>query len=305
MAASAAMAARLWKKLDPAFSKKCLAAAEVAWEAAHKHPDEWASSDAEHGSGPYDDERIDDEMFWAAAELYITTGKDVYKKVVTESRFFKFVPSFLEFDKVNGTFTWKDIAPPGAMSLAVVPNKLPKKDIQEIRDAIVKAGEEYTEVINREGYRLPLGVKEDGQYPWGANSNVLNALQVMGLANDFAGDDRFLSPMATGMDYIMGRNALDTSYVTTFGDRPVRNPHHRFWAKQMDQRFPEPPPGVLSGGPNSGIQDPVAKAAGLEGCAPMKCFVDNIESWSTNEITINWNAPLAWVAAYLDEKAGK
>ena len=33
-----------------------------------------------------------------------------------------------------------------------------------------------------------------------------------------------------------------------------------------------------------------------------KCFADNIEAWSVNEITINWNAPLAWVAAYLDEK---
>ena len=45
------------------------------------------------------------------------------------------------------------------------------------------------------------------------------------------------------------------------------------------------------------------QAAGLAGCAPQKCFVDNIEAWSANEIAINWNAPLAWVAAYLDEQA--
>ena len=45
------------------------------------------------------------------------------------------------------------------------------------------------------------------------------------------------------------------------------------------------------------------QAAGLKGCAPQKCFVDNIEAWSVNEIAINWNAPLAWVAAYLDEKS--
>lgn len=305
MAASAAMAARIWEKLDPAFSKKCLEAAEKAWAAAHKYPDEWASSDAEHGSGPYDDERVDDEIFWAAAELFITTGKDEYKKVVTESRFFKFVPSFLEFDKVNGTFTWKDIAPPGALSLATVPNKLDKADIEAIRAAVKTAGDEYIKVIEGEGYRLPLGVKDDGQYPWGANSNVLNALQVIGLAYDFSKDAKYLNAVATGMDYIMGRNAMDTSYVTGYGERPVKNPHHRFWAKQMDQRFPEPPPGVVSGGPNSGIQDPVAKAAGLEGCAPMKCFIDNIESWSTNEITINWNAPLSWVAGFLDERANK
>ncbi len=78
--------------------------------------------------------------------------------------------------------------------------------------------------------------------------------------------------------------------------------HHRFWAKQADAAFPSPPPGVLSGGPNSGIEDPYAKAAGLTGCSPMKCFVDHIDSWSTNEIAVNWNAPFAWVAAFLDEK---
>ena len=30
-------------------------------------------------------------------------------------------------------------------------------------------------------------------------------------------------------------------------------------------------------------------------------FIDHIEAWSVNEITINWNAPLAWIAAFLDE----
>ncbi|MCH2110760.1 MAG: glycoside hydrolase family 9 protein [Polyangiaceae bacterium] len=29
--------------------------------------------------------------------------------------------------------------------------------------------------------------------------------------------------------------------------------------------------------------------------------MDHIEAWSVNEITVNWNAPFAWVTAYLDE----
>ena len=105
------------------------------------------------------------------------------------------------------------------------------------------------------------------------------------------------------MDYLLGRNPLDQSYVTGYGARPLENPHHRFWAQPgATPSIPPPPPGVVSGGPNSALQDPYAKAAGLEGCAPEKCFVDNIEAWSVNEITINWNAPLAWVAAFLDEQ---
>jgi len=41
-----------------------------------------------------------------------------------------------------------------------------------------------------------------------------------------------------------------------------------------------------------------------KGCAPQKCYLDNIEAWSVNEITINWNSPFAWVTSFLDEQAG-
>jgi len=133
---------------------------------------------------------------------------------------------------------------------------------------------------------------------------VLNNLLVMGLAGDFTKSPKYLGGVAEGMDYIMGRNPMDQSYVSGYGERPLEYPHHRFWAHQANAKYPLAPAGVVSGGPNSGIEDPYAQAAGLKGCAPEKCFVDNIEAWSTNEITINWNAPLAWVAAYLDDQAG-
>ena len=43
------------------------------------------------------------------------------------------------------------------------------------------------------------------------------------------------------------------------------------------------------------VPDPVSGPL-LAGCAPQFCYVDDIGSWSTNELTINCNAPLAWVA---------
>jgi len=91
--------------------------------------------------------------------------------------------------------------------------------------------------------------------------------------------------------------------VSGYGSKPLENPHHRFWAFQVDSKFPKAPPGCVSGGPNSGLQDPYVEAAGLKGCKPQKCFIDHIESWSTNEMTINWNAPFAWLTAWLDEHA--
>jgi endoglucanase len=125
---------------------------------------------------------------------------------------------------------------------------------------------------------------------------------MLALAHDFSKDGRFVNGVSNAMDYILGRNPLDQSYITGYGDRPLENPYHRFWCRQANPKYPPPPPGVLSGGPNSELNDPYVQAAGVVPCAPMKCFIDNGEAWSVNEVTINWNAPLAWVAAWLDEK---
>jgi hypothetical protein len=67
----------------------------------------------------------------------------------------------------------------------------------------------------------------------------------------------------------------------------------RSWAAAGTHR---PAAGVVSGGPNSFLQD-------LAGCAPQRCWADEIEAYSVNERAISWNAPLAWVAAGLDEAA--
>lgn len=77
LAATAAQCARVWKDTDAAYAKRCLAAAEKAWKSANKHPNVFAY-DNFVGSGPYDDTKVDDEFYWAAAELFTTTGKAEY-----------------------------------------------------------------------------------------------------------------------------------------------------------------------------------------------------------------------------------
>ena len=37
----------------------------------------------------------------------------------------------------------------------------------------------------------------------------------------------------------------------------------------------------------------------------MKCYLDNLEAWSVNECTINWNSPLVWVVSFLEDEAPK
>jgi len=64
---------------------------------------------------------------------------------------------------------------------------------------------------------------------------------------------------------------------------------------------PNPPAGSIAGGANAGLDDPFA-ANLLEGCKPQFCYVDDINSFATNEIAINWNSALAWVASFLADQ---
>jgi endoglucanase len=298
LAAVAAQAARIYKPFDKAFAAQCLAAAEKAWLAAAKFPSLLApASDSQDGGGPYDDAHLDDEFYWAASELFVTTGKPEYKKAITASP----LSAKPMEDAQQTAMSWAAVDTLGRISLAVVPNSLGAAEIKAQRDLIVGLAESYLKTAQEQGYRVPLGLSKSGTYEWGSNSWVVNNALVMALAYDFNKDKRFRDGAALGMDYLLGRNAMAQSYVTGFGERALQNPHHRFWAHQANPKYPSAPPGILSGGPNSGIQDPYAQASGLAGCAPQKCFVDNIESWSTNEITINWNSPLMWVSAWLDE----
>jgi len=304
LAAVCAQAYRIWKKFDPKFANRCLKAAKEAWKAAATKEVRMPPSDDNTGGGPYDDNiGYFDEAYWAAAELYLATNNAGYLKQVQSSEFYKHIPDTLQGPGhgMIGAMTWQWTSALGNLSMATVPSGLGKAEQQAIRAEVVRHADTYLGVIEKEGYRLPMHPKAGNSYPWGSNSFILNNMLVLGLAYDFTKDAKYLDGVILGMDYLLGRNPLAQSYVTGYGERALQYPHHRFWAKQLDEKYPMAPAGAVSGGPNSALQDPYVQKAGLPGCAPQRCFVDHIEAWSVNEITINWNAPFAWSAAFLHE----
>ncbi len=57
-------------------------------------------------------------------------------------------------------------------------------------------------------------------------------------------------------------------------------------------------PGLLSGGPNPGQQDAKdCPAAKYSSKVPALSWLDHECSYASNEIAINWNAPLVYVAS--------
>ena len=313
--ACAAQASRLWKDIDSDFADKCLEAAEKSYEAAKKHPDMYAPLDESIGGGAYGDTDVDDEFYWAACELYLTTGDDKYYDDAKDSDFFLKLPTSLgggESVDTVGSFDWGNTAALGTMSIALNDDAVSSSDYDTAVKSITSAASYYLDLETNQGYGLPYGQSEisyndsDEGYLWGSNSFVADNSIVMAYAYLLSGDNEYADGVIGGMDYLLGRNPMDYSYVTGYGTHTAEYPHHRYWAQQVDEAFPKAPNGVLVGGPNSGMQDPWVQGSGWKKgeIAPQKCYLDNIEAWSVNECTINWNASLAWITGFTAQENG-
>ncbi|MEU1271562.1 glycoside hydrolase family 9 protein [Streptomyces sp. NPDC005799] len=292
LAATAAQAARLYRPYDRAFAAKALTAARRAWTAALAHPAMYASASDGTGGGTYDDTNATDEFYWAAAELYLTTGEKQFADYVRTSP----VNTADIFGPTG--FDWGRTAAAGRLDLATVPSKLPGRD--KVRQSVVQGADRYLATLASQPYGMPYA--PDGNvYDWGSSAQVLNNAVVLATAYDITGAAKYRDGATQSMDYILGRNALNISYVTGYGEVASHNQHSRWYAHELDPNLPNPPRGTLAGGPNSSIQDPYAQSK-LQGCVGQFCYIDDIQSWSTNETAINWNAALARMASFVADQ---
>ncbi|MEU9652322.1 cellulase [Streptomyces sp. NPDC048110] len=292
LAASAAQAARLYRPYDREFAAKALEAARTAWKAALAHPDLLADENDGIGGGAYPDAKVADDFYWAAAELYLTTGERDFKEYVLKSP----VHTADIFGPIS--FDWASTAVPARLDLATVPSRLPGRD--QVRRSVVRGADGYLATLKAHPYGMPYA-PAGNVYDWGSSHQILNNAVVIATAYDITGGSKYRDGAVQSMDYILGRNALNMSYVTGYGEVNAHNQHSRWYAHQLDPALPAPPDGTLSGGPNSSIQDPYAQSK-LQGCVGQFCYIDDIQSWSTNEHTINWNAALARMASFVADQ---
>jgi len=284
-AAVMAIAARVFKSLDADYAQNCLRSAEKAWDWLGKHPNETFRNPANVLTGGYGDNDCKDELLWAAAELWRTTKKDNYQQF--------FLAHYSEQLQSINSFSppaWPRVAPLALWTYLLGGG--PGQDaVTAIKAASLKAADEIVERTSKNGYRNSLTSRE---YVWGSNGVAANYGVQLLIANWMKADQRYLDTAVDNLHYLLGRNTLSLSFVTQLGDNPFHNPHHR--PSQSDNNK-EPWPGLLSGGPNQYRQDPAMKKLG--NLPPAKMYLDEWESFATNEIAINWNAPLVFLLAGL------
>ncbi|MDF3125210.1 glycoside hydrolase family 9 protein [Rheinheimera sp. 1928-s] len=246
-----------------------------AWQWASKNPDIPYQQPADVNTGAYGDKNLADEFAWAAAELYLLTGEEPY------------LQQFFQLAQPVQTASWASVAALGYFSLAKEANRLKPAQRQLVFSAITAVADQFAAQHQASAYKVAM-VPED--FVWGSNAVAMNKAILLYKANQITAKASYVEAMQGLLDYVLGRNPLDLSYVTGFGVKSPQHIHHR--PSEADG-IKAPVPGWLAGGAQPGQQDKCKYSSTL----PAKSYVDDWCSYASNEVTINWNAPLVYMLA--------
>ncbi|MGR5061393.1 glycoside hydrolase family 9 protein [Photobacterium sp. DNB22_13_2] len=280
-AATMAFAARTVKPFDTDLSRQYLSAAIHAanyLESQDGQYFDWQEGD-DSGSGPYMANKFDteasldtdvDDRLWAYAELYITTGQEKFKHAFQENYDSQWID----------IFEWKNPAVMGVWHLILAEEK------GEFREQLASDLDQVASQYARQAHQSPFRVANQ-RFIWGSNKMTAEAGILIAWADFAKGRLDNRSSVQSQIDYLLGANAFDMSFVTNSGTYSVRNLHHLYRIATGVSL-----PGYLVGGPNEMAQAGVApKNMG------MLSYVDSEKSYAVNEFAIDYNASLIGLIA--------
>lgn len=267
-----------FKEIEPSFADECLKGAKEAWQYLESTPSQVVKNPEGIVTGEYGDRKDDDERLWAALELYKVTGEEYYKEKAIE---------IVKSASKNGwVYGWQNV---GAYALEDLIAILKDTDeVEEFKTLLQKDAKKILDKAQKDGY----GIGDDsGLFYWGSNMTVLSNSIKLCAAYEMNQDEAYLQYAKEMVNYCFGKNPMNRSYVTGYGSVSPLHPHHRvtFASKNVI-------PGMLIGGPNAGREDDVAKVK-LASMPPAKCYIDDAESYATNEVDIYWNSKLVYALA--------
>ena len=275
-----ALAYEFYQEIDADFAKQCLDAGEKAWNFLAENPNLIFKNPTDIVTGEYGDNSDRDERYWAAAQMWQATGKEKYLTAV-------------ESIGVQSGMDSANLGDYGNIAILTMDGIDKDSDVyRKTKNAILRSADTY--VADSAKNMFGFSVTQYYQGGWGSNMKACNQGILMGYAYQLTGEQKYLNAANADLNYLFGCNPLGICYLTGYGTVSPEHPHHRpSIAKKQEM------PGMLVSGVHPYLEDSAAKAY-CSGQPTGKCYVDNQESYSTNEITIYWNSPLTYLLAFTE-----
>ncbi len=289
--AQAARVLRQFRTSLPGLSDSCLRAAEQAWKWAQRNPGLAYDQNAMNKSflpqvttGAYGDFGLKDEWFWAASELLVTTGDAAYGDVVRA-----------QLDNPMILPSWSNVQMMGGYTILRFQRSLSAgwaPVVETIRQRLLGMADRYLDKIGSNAFHTVIGESRT-DFVWGSNSVAANQGMLLINAWLLTRDKKYLEPALANLNYLLGMNATGYCMVTDIGTHSTMHPHHR---PSIADGIVPPVPGLMAGGPNPGQQDHQHYLFS----EPETSYTDQDGAYASNEIAINWNAPLVYLAGAIE-----
>ncbi len=301
-AASLAINYLNFKDTDEEYAEKSLKYATALFDFAMTHEKELS----DNGDGPkayYNSSKWEDDYCWAAAWLYKITGDHKYLEEIFPNYDYYAAPCYV--------YCWNDIWGGVQCILGEISMDKPAKEGEHvypdfIEEFKVAAGKSPYEEMNCwasvakavDTYMTGgVGTITPAGYFWlntWGSARYNTAAQLIALVYDKYnnnGPGKYSEWAKGQMEYIMGKNPMERSYIVGYNENSVKYPHHRAASGLTKCEDPDPHRyvlyGALAGGPDADDK-----------------HNDITSDWIYNEVTIDYNAAFVGASAGLYEFFG-
>ena len=287
LAGAMAMANRIYASYDAKLAQTYLKAAQNAWSFLQTELSakvDWVQGD-DSGSGAYLNQSPEgrlqtdkNDRLWAAAELFITTGNPAFEQYLVQN-----IASW-----TYSLYEWTDPSPLGMTNYLMLTGRKGSETLkQQIKVKLLQRADSLMQKVAVSGYRLA-----NQDFIWASNKRVAEEGITLLYAYRVTGNQAYFNAAVDQLDYLLGRNHFNKSFITGVGSNSVRNVHRIAQAKKIVI------PGLMVGGPNAQAQDGIApKDLGL------LSYLDDERSYATNEYAIDYNASVIGLMGMLMTQA--
>ena len=284
--ATFALAARSYEKYDPQYAAKLLELSKKAFAFLENNSDPIyrVDVDQDKGSGAYDKKTDVEDRIWIAAELFKTTGDKYYENYLKKNFSNQLTAEPDMFGWLN-TFAFGQ--------WAYITSKNADDSLRDkAKEAFLGYADKTVKQIAQDGYNCSLKINE---YTWASTKNAVTKADMLLMANQLNPKQDYVNGALDQIHYLFGRNANGISYMTGEGTKPVQHPHNR-----IHESTGIYVPGLVVGGPNNwpGGDTLQAKLIASGKIPPAKAYLDERESYSTNEYAIDYTSPATYALAY-------
>jgi len=275
-----AHAAKVFEKYDTVFSGMCKNAALQSWE--------WVKNNPGIGQDDiyYTDLQSWQEELWAKIEIFLLTE---------DASLLSSIYSDIRLKEVSKP-TWNA---PQIMAYARLysHDEVPAAIKNWILSNLMDYGNTIKTQIENSGYGS--AIKNTG-WGWGTNTDMSNFGATFTYLHAITSDTNWLKYASQQLDYLLGRNSLDYSFVSGFGSKYCEQPFH--WIPKIYKIVPKGFIGQGAAGAHlmekTNVDRYIKKLMEAD-FPPAKTYVDTINSWNSNEVGIYTMSSIAYLTGYL------